>query len=70
MRDFFLLTGDEQFSALSGAKRWRAKHELHVSRLVASGTSSYPPSGSDAFRPELWKPAMWRWLATLEQRQQ
>lgn len=41
---------------------WRDRHIPHVDSLVARSEHSYPPSGSDTFRPELWKAAHWRWL--------
>lgn len=45
---------------------WYAEHSNHVDSLTKGLTRSfvdeYPPSGSDCNRPELWKPAHWKWL--------
>ena len=44
------------------ATEWRVIHLRHVLTLEADGESSYPPAKEDAGRPELWKPAHWRWF--------
>jgi len=47
------------------ADQWRIKHRDHVARLIAgteSGGRNYEPSREDVNRPELWKPAHWRWF--------
>jgi hypothetical protein len=44
------------------ADNWRRRHRLHVQRLIEEAGNSYPPSREDASRPELWKPAHWRWF--------
>ena len=44
------------------ARLWRGQHADHVGRLTKSDGNAYPPSGSDAHRPELWKAEHWRWL--------
>lgn len=46
---------------LKAAKKFYEDHTDHVTMLVNSTLVSYPPSGSDAIRPELWKSAHWRW---------
>jgi hypothetical protein len=61
--EFGQLDMPERSRALRVARAWREQHKSHVERLTANGHIAYPPSGSDIFRPELWKPAMWRWLA-------
>jgi hypothetical protein len=66
MFEFDQLDIPERERARRLAREWRAKHEPHVERLIVGGHIAYPPSGSDIFRPELWKPAMWRWLARQE----
>lgn len=40
------------------------EHREHINNLIKNETKSYPPSGSDCFRPELWKAAHWRWFLT------
>ncbi len=54
------LTDEMQAAALL----WYSKHKEHVDRLLKSkeAETAYPPSGSDAYRPELWRPPHWRWL--------
>lgn len=62
---FHDLSSSDRLRAILSATKWRNEHSDHVSRIVAGGSPyirPYPPSGSDIFRPELWKPAMWRWL--------
>ena len=43
------------------ARLWRDAHRDHVVALMDNGIVEYEPTGSDAARPELWKPAHWRW---------
>lgn len=44
------------------AREWYAAHKEHVNALMASCDKSFPMSGSDISRPELWKAAAWNWL--------
>jgi hypothetical protein len=44
------------------AREWYFRHEAHVDQLIIAGTGEWPMSGSDISRPELWKPAGWRWF--------
>jgi len=46
---------------LENALRWYREHENHVQGLIGVLTS-YSPSEEDIGRPELWKPAHWRWF--------
>lgn len=55
-------------SAIEAAKKWRSKHFTHVLSLVVRGDATYPPSGSDVIRPELWKASHWKWLQEIERR--
>jgi hypothetical protein len=48
------------------AMTWKSDHEEHVGRLTASTGRAFPPSGSDCFRPELWKPEHWNFLFSTE----
>lgn len=43
-------------------RAWYAQHGAHVDRLATEFGPVYEPTGSDAYRPELWKPAHWRWF--------
>lgn len=63
MVQFFELSVRDKARALGAAREWRDAHRAHVDALSADGILVYPPSGSDIFKPELWKPPMWRWLA-------
>jgi hypothetical protein len=48
--------------AINAAIAWRANHPDHIARLISRSGTSYAPSETDAFRPELWKAPNWRWL--------
>jgi hypothetical protein len=43
------------------ANEWYSGHSKHVERLLQEESTSYPPSGSDCGKPELWKSGHWRW---------
>jgi len=47
---------------LVATEAWYARHAQHVKSLERSSTGSYPPSGSDCSRPDLWKGAHWAWF--------
>ena len=64
MQNFDELSQQDRLTAIMRASQWRKEHLEHVKRLM-SDTGTYPPSGSDIDRPELWKPAHWRWFETL-----
>lgn len=52
-----------QDSDKAPARAWYEEHRAHVDRMcTAYAGPAYPPSGSDCIRPELWKPAHWKWL--------
>lgn len=44
------------------AREWYNAHSHHVDALMAGCDKSYPMSGSDIGRPELWKAAAWNYL--------
>ena len=44
------------------AEAWYKEHKSHVNQLIEESSGSYSPSGSDLYRPELWKSAHWRWF--------
>lgn len=57
------LNDAERKEMLTKATAWQTKHNEHVKRLIKEADTSYPPSGSDMFHPELWKRAHWKWFA-------
>jgi hypothetical protein len=53
------------YTARLDAGGWWDQHRDHVDKLIASSDGygeAYPPSGSDMFRPALWRAPHWRWL--------
>jgi len=59
----FALLGDEDKIRVAGlATSWYREHIHHVVKLVRKQSVAYSPSGSDLFRPELWKAAHWKWF--------
>lgn len=53
----------EQYNIIQTAFRWENNHRSYVKNLIRSEKNdSYPPSGSDMYHPELWKPTHWKWL--------
>ncbi len=62
MTRFEELTEEQQVSVLHAAAEWQESHYEEVQEMRQSSSYSYPPSGSDMFHPELWKPQHWRWL--------
>ena len=59
----FLL--EDQFKWSRRASIWYELHREHVESLILDEKESYPPSGSDCGKPELWKPGHWRWFFKL-----
>lgn len=53
-------------AARTTALAWRQDHLCHVSKLLTHPGMTYAPSGSDVFRPELWRSPHWRWLKESE----
>jgi len=46
---------------LENAIGWYRQHKNHVNKLI-DAPPSYRPSKEDIGKPELWKPAHWRWF--------
>lgn len=44
------------------ARDWYREHRAHVNKMLREKGPRVEPTGSDAFRPELWKDIHWRWL--------
>jgi len=59
---------DDQITWTGRANIWYDKHRSHVETLIKEESTSYPPSGSDCGKPELWKPGHWRWFFKLGNR--
>lgn len=52
---------------ISKAREWYFQHTRHVDRIVFYENNfheyvSYPPSGSDAINPSLWRVPHWNWF--------
>lgn len=60
--DFYGVSQEEQTQITQKSIDFYSKHFSHVTDLIKSAEGSYSPSGSDLFRPELWKPSHWRWF--------
>jgi hypothetical protein len=59
---------DDQLIWCARANAWYDKHKPHVESLLHEEKQSYPPSGSDCGKPELWKAGHWRWFFKLGNR--
>lgn len=71
MQEFDNLTEQEKESVLEKAMAWYTEHENHVDQmleLLGVRTKGIRPSGSDMFRPELWKDIHWKWFFLGDQR--
>lgn len=44
------------------AREWYAAHRIHVNAMLRETGPQVEPTGSDAGRPDLWKPMHWRWF--------
>jgi len=63
MLEFEDLEYKEQEKIIQEGLDWMHEHMKHVDSLTFDGEKTvYPPSGSDLYRPSLWKPAHWRWF--------
>lgn len=54
---------DELYLLHTRATLFMSEHREHVKALIRAAEYSYPPSGSDRFKPELWKEAHWKWYS-------
>ena len=50
----------ESQRAVAGA--YYERHMTHVDAMLRGVTQAVEPTGSDALRPDLWKPEHWRWF--------
>lgn len=51
----------EQEAIKESGEEFLAKHKTHVESLIKDCKYSVAPSGSDLFKPELWKGIHWNW---------
>jgi hypothetical protein len=56
------LTYDECLEIYNKAFTFMHNHSEHVHNSFNSKTPEVAPSGSDLFKPELWKGIHWRWF--------
>lgn len=63
MKQFNGLTESEKAEIKDKALSWYEQHKDHVD-MISEGavTDKISPSGSDLFRPELWKGIHWLWF--------
>jgi hypothetical protein len=59
------LSHEEKTKISINALDWYKKHTDHVKKVMKENEKAYAPSGSDMFRPELWKSGHWNWFNTL-----
>lgn len=62
MIEYSQLNKEEQDKIQKQGKEWFQEHKSHVYSLIEKETAKVAPSGSDMFRPELWKPMHWKWF--------
>lgn len=65
MISYFSLHADSRREVYEKAFTWNHDHADHVANLVYEKGPAVAPSGSDVFRPELWKGIHWRWFFEL-----
>ena len=70
MVEYEQLKEEEKKEVYTTAFTWGHDHADHLSNLLEEDyckfvTNKIAPSGSDLFKPELWKPCHWRWFLTL-----
>lgn len=54
-------TSSDRVMIRQRAEDYKHEHASHVHRLYKSARTAIAPSGSDLFKPELWKPIHWKW---------
>lgn len=59
---FYDFPVERQYEWTVRADNWYEAHREHIDALIPTEKDSYPPSGSDCGRPELWKAGHWRWF--------
>lgn len=61
MRQFIELNLDDQQVVIQNAMMFSFMHKRHVRVLTHKEENAVAPSGSDMFKPELWKGIHWKW---------
>ena len=62
MIEFKQLNNEEQQKVREKAMEWFQDHKSHVYSLIEKDTPKVAPSGSDMYKPELWKGIHWKWF--------
>lgn len=62
MKTFNDLSQTEKNEVASRAQIFRLDHAKIVNQAIKIADAAFAPSGSDLFRPELWKPGHWKWF--------
>lgn len=62
MRKFIETSFNERMEIEQKAKAWLQNHSNHVALISDLSENAVSPSGSDMFRPELWKGIHWNWF--------
>jgi hypothetical protein len=52
----------EQAAIQTAGKEFLSAYTDHVRAITKESHFTVPPTGSDLFRPELWKGMHWRWF--------
>lgn len=55
------LTKEQKIEIFKKASAFYLKYRFHVKDVMHGNKYSVPPSGSDLFKPELWKGCHWNW---------
>lgn len=62
MLEFKDLTPKQIVTLEAVGYEWLGQHERHVWSMIRKDTPNVAPSGSDMFKPELWKDIHWKWF--------
>ncbi len=65
MLEFHDLSSEQFSEYYANAFNYLEKHNDHVNKLLNSAAFPVPPSGSDIFKPELWKDIHWAYFESL-----
>lgn len=62
MLRFNELSKEDKEKVFDNAKKFFIMHKDNIISKVKKSEFAYSPSGSDIYRPELWKEAHWSWF--------
>lgn len=65
MQEYRDTNPEERTRIHAKAKNWFSCHEKHVKTLIKESSFAVCPSGSDMYKPELWKSIHWNWFFAL-----